>query len=297
MADGLSPTRRRWDLGEALRGIRESQGKTIDEVSVDLTAQYGTGFSSTKISRLETGSRGANPRDVRDLCVYYGVGQAEQERLVGLAKEVRLENRLQSVRLAYPEYVALEARAKVLRTFEPMFIPGLFQTPEYYSAMFDNLRQAGLDRDTTDEMVRDLAQVRQERKRRLDGPDALIVNAVVDENVLRRRVGSRRVMAEQLSHLLDLASLPNITLRVVPLAVGVYPGCESAGFSMLGLGEAEALRESACYLEGMVGTVWAERASDLVLVADVFAHVESLALGVEQSRELVADIANSLVGS
>ena len=121
----------------------------------------------------------------------------------------------------------------------------------------------------------------------------MVVNAVVDENVIRRRVGSGRVMAEQLAHLVELASLPTITLRVVPLSAGVYPGCESAGFSMLGLGEQETARESACYLEGMVGTIWAERVSDLALVADVFVHVESLALSAEQSRELIAGAADA----
>jgi transcriptional regulator with XRE-family HTH domain len=289
MTDGLSPTLRRWDLGEDLRRIRESQGKTIEEVSADLMALHGTGFSAAKISRLETGSRGANPRDVRDLCAYYGVDATEQERLVGLARAVRLENRLQSLRLAYPEYVALEGRAKTLHVYEPMYIPGLLQTYEYHRATYETTRQAGLVQDLSEDAFKDMAQVREERKRRMTGPDALVINAVIDENVIHRLVGSDRIMAEQLSHLLEVSGQPNVTLRVVPLSNGLYPGCESAGFSMLGLGQAGTTREYACYLEGLVASVWAERATDLATVSNVFAYVETIALDPQESHELIAD--------
>ena len=289
MTDGLSPTLRRWDLGEDLRRIRESLGKTIEEVSADLMAQYGTGFSAAKISRLETGSRRANPRDVLDLCAYYGVDATERERLIGLAKAVRLENRLQSVRMAYPEYVALEARARTLHVYEPMFVPGLLQTYEYHRSTYEMMRKASLEQDVSEDAFKDMAQVREERKRRMAGSDALTINAVIDENVIHRRVGSDRIMAEQLNHLLDVSGQPNVTLRVVPMSTGLYPGCESAGFSMLGLGQAETTKEYACYLEGLVASVWAERASDLATVTSVFAHVESIALDPQQSHELIAD--------
>ena len=99
MPEDLSPTLRRWELADALRHIREDQNKTIDRVAQDLSELYRAGFSATKIGRLETGKNGANPRDVRDLCDYYAVDPDLRDRLIALAKDVRLDNRQRQLRL------------------------------------------------------------------------------------------------------------------------------------------------------------------------------------------------------
>lgn len=293
MAGDLSPTMRRWDLGRALRQIRESQGKTIEQVSDDLLEKYQTGFSATKISRMETGKRGANPRDVRDLCDYYGVDQAEQSRLVELAKVVRGESRLQAVPDGYAEYLAIETHAQVLRNYEPMFVPGTFQTVEYHRAAIDAYSAAGFGPDSAHEESLGLIQIRVERQRRMTGPNALTVHSIIDENVVRRRVGSDATMAAQLDHLVELSLQPNITLRIVPAACGLYPGCESAGFSMLGFEESDSPNDTACYIEGLIGTLWAERAADLVFVSRIFENLKIIALGADDSRALIREAARA----
>lgn len=285
MTSELSPTLRRWELGRALREIREAQGKTIEQVSADLSEAYTTGFSAAKISRLETGKRGANPRDVRDLCDYFGVDAVERDRLVGLAKAVRSETRLQGAREGYAEYVAIEARARAMRTYEPMFVPGLLQTLDYAKETFDSY--APLDPDSSDERAKALIQVRLERQRRLEGPEPLTLNAIIDENVLHRLVGSTGVMAQQLRHLTVMSERPNISLRVIPAHRGLYPGCESSGFAMLELDESERIRENVCYVEGLVGPVWAESAADRERVAQTFEYLEGIALSVDLSREFI----------
>ena len=287
MPDDLSPTLRRWDLGRALRQIRESQGKTIEQVSADLSELYATGFSAAKISRLETAKRGANPRDVRDLCEYYGVAPEERDRLMALAREVRSENVLQGVSEAYAEFVPLEATAQVVRTFEPMFVPGLLQTTEYYRAVIDDHSASGLDPDSSDDQYKALIRVRQERQRRLDGPSPPFLHAIIDENVLQRHVGSDAVMAAQLEHLAEMSSRPNITLRVVLASRGLYPGCDSAGFSMLEFGEGGPVREYVCHFDGLIGSVWAERGADKVRVARAFEYMETIACSAQDSRELI----------
>lgn len=289
MPDDLSPTLRRWDLGRTLRRIRESQGKTIEQVSADLSEMYATGFSATKIGRLETAKRGANPRDVRDLCNYYGVNPEERDRLVMLARAARAENDLQGVPDAYAEFVPLEAMARVEHNYEPMFVPGLLQTIEYHRAAIDDYALSGLDSDSSDEKYKTLIHVRRERQRLLSKPDPLIYYAIIDENVLRRRVGSNAVMASQLEHLVEMSLRPNITLRVVPASRGVYPGCESAGLAMLEFDHGESTPDSVCMSEGFIATVWAERAADKARIRRTLKYIETIAFDVDQSRDFIIE--------
>lgn len=62
-----SPTVRQRELGKRLRELRNQHGVTVEEVAERLLC------SATKISRLETGARRPNLRDVRDLCGLYDV--------------------------------------------------------------------------------------------------------------------------------------------------------------------------------------------------------------------------------
>lgn len=294
MSDSLSPALLRRRLGRELRRIREAKGKTIETVARDLNNAYSRGFSAAKISRLETGKRGANPRDVRDLCDYYKVAETERDRLVDLAKASREDNQLQGVPESYVDFMVLEAQARVVRTYEPTFIPGLLQIVDYDRARFDGYAPSGLDPDSSTESSKKRIDLRVERQGRLTAPEnPLIYRAVIDEAVLRRRVGSAEVMAAQLAHLVEMSRLPNITLRVVPFSRGVYPGCESAGFTLLELDGDETTTDNVCFLEGFGGSVWAEKLADRQRIALAFEYLEKIALSADRSREFIAEIASA----
>jgi len=295
MSDSLSPALQRRTLGRELRRIREMKGKTIDTVARDLNKAFSTGFSAAKISRLETGKRGANPRDVRDLCDYYEVEAAERDRLVDLAKAAREDNQLQGVPESYVDFMVLEAQARVVRTYEPAVVPGLLQTVDYDRARFDGYAPSGLDPDSSTDSSRKRIELRMERQRRLTAPDnPLIYKAVVDESVLRRSVGSPEVMAAQLAHLVDMSNRPNITLRVVTFSRGFYPGCESAGFTLLEIDLDEPSPEdNVCFLEGFGGSVWAEKLADRRRLAQTFEYLETIALSPEQSRDFILEAARA----
>jgi len=195
-------------LGEELRHIRETRGKTIEQVSQELSERLGSGFSTAKISRLETAKRGITLRDVRDLCDYYGLGAADRERLIAMAKASR-GNRLQGINEALSEYVALESIANAIYAYESMLVPGLQQTRDYTRALAEGI--AGLvaggappDQATLEEQL----DVRAARQERLRGPDAVRFVAIMDENVVRRRVGTPQVMAAQLRRIAEVAEYP-----------------------------------------------------------------------------------------
>ena len=68
MPEVRSPTlRSARELGALLRALRLEHGLTVDQVAELLLC------SPSKVSRMETGQRGATARDIRDLCGIYGV--------------------------------------------------------------------------------------------------------------------------------------------------------------------------------------------------------------------------------
>ena len=80
---GTSPVARQRELGTRLRALRNERGLTVEEVAAELLC------STTKISRLETAARRPSLRDVRDLCVLYGLDQQMSRELMSLAREAR----------------------------------------------------------------------------------------------------------------------------------------------------------------------------------------------------------------
>lgn len=293
MPDAATLTLQRLMLGAELRQIRESRGLTIDQVSQELSNRLGSGFSTAKISRLETAKRGIALRDVRDLCDYYQVDAAERERLFAMAKASR-GNRLQGVNEALAEYIALESIAVCEYAYESMFVPGLLQTPGYSRAVRAGMADlASGDLPDADEQFEEKLEVRATRQLRLQPPDSLRLYAVVDENVIRRHVGPPHVMAAQLRHVAEISTYPNVTVLVVPIAAGAHPGFESAGFSILEFAE-ETRRSQACFVEGAVGALWAEREADRQRMVRVFHHLQNLALDADASRAMIDAVAAEL---
>ena len=108
-----------------LRALRQGRGLTVEQVAVELLC------SPSKVSRMETGQRGATPRDVRDLCAIYGVSdQAEADHLMGLARRGKEQGWWQSYDLdpTFSPYIGLEAEAKSTKYYQSTIIPGLLQT-------------------------------------------------------------------------------------------------------------------------------------------------------------------------
>ncbi len=295
MADYESPTLRRWALAAALRQLRETAGKTIEQVSAELTEQLGPGFSAAKISRMETGKRGIIPRDVRDLCVYYQVPAAERDRLVELARKSRERDVWQKLHEALATFVTLESIANRIRTYESVYVPGLLQTVEYSSvvegfALFDDELPAQSNNLTTEERI----ALRKERQDRLLTGNQVAYHAIVDENVLRRTLGEPAIMRGQLEHLIEVAQSPNITVQVIPLSTPLYPGSEASAFVLLDFPDegiaAQVAPGPVCFVEGILGALWAERADDVRRINRVFRHMSELALPPEASLDLIREI-------
>ena len=206
-----SPTAHRRELGSMLRSLRADTGLTVEQVAKRL------GFSPSKMSRLENGRRGASKFDIQRLCALYEVNEKQREQLTELAAEGK-QRAWWSSSLPYYDYVGLEAAAASISDYGLALVPGLLQTHDYASAV---VRAAVPTSAPT--IAEERVQARMARQRLLSTPESPSFDAVLDESVLHRVVGSPAVMLAQLRRLLEMSELPKVNIRIVPYGAGVVP--------------------------------------------------------------------------
>ena len=280
MAEG-SPTVRRRELGTLLRKLREEQGLTVKQVTEYLLC------SPSKVSRIETGQRGATLRDVRDLCDLYGVNhEIERARLMTLAREGKQQGWWQPYRLPYSTYVGLEAEATSIKDFNSAVVPGLLQTADYARALHhEPLPQpsaAGLTNDDVDQHVE--SRLRRQELLFRGESTPLELWAILDEPVLRRAVGGSGVMRAQLEQVLRMADLPNVKVQLIPFSVGAHPALGST-FNIL---EFDSGLDDVVYVEGLAGWIFLEKSEDINRYRQVFERLVELALSPARSIDLIA---------
>jgi len=288
MPSNTNPTVRRRRLGLELRKLREDKHMTAEAVAQRLLV------SQSKISRLENGRRSISPRDVRDLC---GVYEIEDEALVESLMQMARESRQQGWWYAFKDvpysvYIGLEDDASSLRVYEPQVINGLLQTPEYAEASV----RGGAPESTQEEATKRV-EVRMLRQGRLseqtnpntgDVKDAIRLWVVLDEACLRRVVGGRRVMREQLEHLAEQSRLPHVTVQVLPFGVGAHAGL-TGQYAILEF--ADLADSSVVYIEGVTSDLYLEKPHEVQKYVFMYEHLRAQSLNPEESRQLIEDIA------
>jgi transcriptional regulator with XRE-family HTH domain len=281
MARGQSPTVRRRRLASELRRLREAAKLTIDEVGDKLEC------SASKISRIETGHVGVTTRDARDLLVLYDVQSDQLEALVQLSREARKNGWWHAYREVFTgAFVGLESEASSLRAFQAVLVPGLLQTEDYIRAVIRSIRPGW-----TEEEVERRVAARMERQLLLTAPEPPIYWAIIDEAVLHRTVGNMDVMREQILRLCEAASLPNVTVQVVPFDAGAYSSMEGP---YLILGFPEQADPDVVYVDTATGGVYLEERIDVQRYTLMFDHLRASALSPDGSLQLIMGAAERL---
>ena len=285
MAPSSSPTVRRRRLAAELRRLRQASKLTIEQVAESLE------WSPGKVSKIENARVSVLPRDVRRLLDTYGVSEGqERELLLSLARESRERGWWQQYGETVPEwfatYVGLEAEASAISTYQAESVPGLLQTQGYAAA----LHRAALMNAPEEEIDRHVA-VRMERQARLKQPDAPQLWVVLNEAVIRRRIGERAIMHEQLVKLAEVASAPNITLQVLPFSAGAHASMDSA-FSILSFDPPSD--GEIVYFEHPTCSLYLEKPDEVARYRLVYEHLRAASLSLDESRRLLARSAEDL---
>jgi transcriptional regulator with XRE-family HTH domain len=276
-----SPIARRRRLGVELRRLRVASGLTIDKVAEELE------FSAAKVSRIETGHVGVSPRDVRDMLQLYNVAEDQRDRLVEVARQAREKGWWHAYSDVHSSpYLGLENSADQIRIYEALLVPGLLQTPAYaravIAALHPNLNTPQIDR---------WIELRKKRQALLRQDDPPSIAAIVDEDVLRRPVGGRKAMQEQLRRLLADSELPTVTLQVLPLDVGEHVGMYGS-FTILGF--RDPAQQDLVYLENATKELYLESEEELQRYTRAFERLSAAALSVEDSATLLAKLSKEL---
>jgi len=275
------PTVLRMMLGVQLRRYRETAGVSPEQAAYEIRA------SRSKISRMEHGRVGFKRRDVTDLLTLYGVRDEQvRARMLSFAEQASTPGWWSKYDDVLPDwfeaFLGLEGAASVIRTFELQFVYGLFQT-EAYARAVTSLGNKAASAEEIDRRV----SVRLKRQDVLTSPESPQVWSVMDEAVLRRPVGGRRVMRAQLAHLIEVASLPRITIQVVPFDRG---GHAAGGGSFTILRFAEPDVPDIVYIEQLTSALYLDSREDVDHYLEVMNELSTEALAPARSAALLAEI-------
>lgn len=286
MADDMGSTVPRRQLGRALRDLRTEARMTLDGAAEAMQC------SRQKMWRIETGLGPTRAVDVKALCELYAATPELTAALTALAHETKTKGWWHSYGDAIPDwfelYVGLESAASRLREHDDTLIPGLLQTPAYTRGVYQN--RPNMPPDELEEVLEVRSRRQEILVRRL--PKAPKLEWVLSEAVLLRCVGGPTVMSEQLDRLLERTTLPNVSIRVLPLSAGAHYGALAGAFVMLDfpLGNRVVPDPSVVYSESVTGALYLDRPEEFAVYEKVWASLVDLSLDEQQSRRMIGKI-------
>ncbi|MFE5887832.1 helix-turn-helix domain-containing protein [Streptomyces sp. Marseille-Q5077] len=268
-------------LGRRLQELREAAGLGRDEAARVLRVAAAT------VRRMETAEVALKIPYVQVLLETYGVPEDEAAAFVSLAEEANQPGWWQRFHDVLPDwfslYVSLEGAARIVRSYEPHFVPGLLQTEEYARAVLE----AGTIGQTGPETIERHVSLRMERQRLLERPDPPHMWVIMDETVLLRPVSIRgEVMRDQLDKLLEFAERDRVTLQIAEFASGPHPGTY-APFTLFRFAEPEL--PDMVYTEYLTGALYLDSRKEVAAHLEVLDHMSTAAASAERTRKILRE--------
>jgi DNA-binding XRE family transcriptional regulator len=284
---GLALVRRY--IGRKFEQLRRRAGISQDDAANRLQRGRAT------IIRMEAGDEAVRFKDAetKAMLELYEASPADVDLLMAMTAETR-NGRRKSWWHDYTEtslppwfqmYITLEDSAEVIHTYESDLVPGLLQTRRYAEAVMHRP-----DGYTPDEEVQRRVEVRMERQSLLARPRSPHLKAILSETVLRRAVGGREAMAEQLRRLAEVGRQTNVSVRVLPFAAGEHAGMLGA-FSLFDFPvdprSGEPLEPTLVYAEAWTGAMYLNKPKEAAAHRRVWDDLAEQALAEDASREMI----------
>ena len=233
------------------------------------------GWHFTKVSKIENGARGPSEEDIRAWCTACGAaGQipdliATVRHIEAMYHEYRRQMQA-GLKHLQESSIPLYEQTSLFRIYDNTVVPGLFTTAEYAAALFRFWTGFMGLADDVDAAV----QARMDRQRVLYAGERRF-QVVLEEQVLRTRVGDDDVMAGQLDRLLAVMSLPRVRIGVIP-ATGERHSLTQGSFWMFD--------DSRVRIETVSASLTITQPRDITLYARVFELLEQSAVHGREAR-------------
>ncbi|MFF6994835.1 helix-turn-helix domain-containing protein [Streptomyces sp. NPDC008313] len=272
-------------LGRRLQELRESAGLKRDEAARVLRV------TSATVRRMETAEVALKIPYVQLLLSTYGVPDDEAAVFVRLAEDANQPGWWQRFHDVLPDwfsmYVSLEGAARLIRSYEPHFVPGLLQTEEYARAVLE----AGTVGQTDPGSVERHVSLRSARQKLLTGEHPPRLWVIMEETVLRRPVSMRgQVMRDQIDLLLEVTRSDHVTLQIAEFADGPHPGTY-APFTLFRFAEPEL--PDMVYSEYLTGAVYLDSRAEVAAHLEVLDHMTARAASAQRTRTLLEECRDS----
>lgn len=268
-------------LGKRLQELREAAGLKREEAAKVLRVAPAT------VRRMEMAEVALKIPYVQLLLSTYGVADEETDAFVALAEEANQPGWWQRFHDVLPDwfslYVSLEGAARIIRSYEPHFVPGLLQTEAYARAVMEAGTIAQQGSDTIERHV----SLRMTRQQLLEKPDPPHLWVIMDETVLCRPVGQGgEVMREQLDRLLEFAERDRVTLQIAEFAAGPHPGTY-APFSLFRFAEPEL--PDMAFTEYLTGALYLDSRAEVSAHLEVLDHMTARAASAERTKKILRE--------
>ncbi|GAA2344104.1 helix-turn-helix domain-containing protein [Streptomyces kunmingensis] len=236
-------------------------------------------WSKSKSSRIMNARTPPSADDIRAWCQACGADDQTEDLIASLRTAEgmwigwrRMERA--GLKQAQESRLPLYQRTRRFRSYSSWLVPGMIQTRPYTTAALQAIqRRRGLVDDVTEAVA-----TRMERQRVLYEGDREFA-FLVEESVLRAGIGGAEVMAGQLGHLVSVASLPNVSLGVVPMT----PDRErwpAEGFWIYD--------STQVNVELISGYLTITQPSEVAMYAETFAELAALAVHGANARALIS---------
>lgn len=189
--------------GSELRRLREAAGMSQEKLGALVFC------SGTYIGQIEGATRRPQPDMAKQLDEVFGT-DGLLVRLCHLANRERFAK-------YFEEAADLEVRAKTISEFAISLVPGLLQTRPYARALI-----LAAHPTISEERLHEWVEKRLKRAQLLEGATPPLLWVILDENVLRRAVGGKAVMTEQLRHIIHMTEARRLVVQVLPYEAGAH---------------------------------------------------------------------------
>lgn len=258
-------------FGAVVMALREFSGLSREELGAHV------GLSQHTVASIEQGRRMPDPDFAERAEPHLGGTGALRKALRHVARQPGLATWFR--RWAREEQTAIN-----LCTYECRLIPGLLQTEAYARALFeDRLPPLG------DEEIDAQWAARAERQQLLLERPNTAFSFILDEHLFLRRTGGREATLELIDHVLRMGGRRNISVQVLPLAVGVHAGLDGP----IVLQETPERRWIA-YGEGQETGQLITDPKLVSILQSRYAKLRSQALTPEESRSLLLRLRGEL---